>query len=269
MLPPAEMRRRARELSAVLERHGIADAKHLAKRLLEAGAAAMAEQVAQMKDRVAPELMVGMIEDLAFLEQSTISIKAAISSLVRLVRALKSYAHTDEAVVDVDITEGLETTLTILHNQLRYGITVSKLYAPLPKVLVYMDELNQVWTNLIHNAVQAMNGKGELTVETFQEGQDVGVRITDSGPGIPPAVMPRIFEPFFTTKPAGEGTGLGLGIARQIVDKHGGRIEVESQPGCTSFTVRLPLAGPPREGERPEGEPPEPGDEDRTPNADR
>jgi signal transduction histidine kinase len=195
---------------------------------------------------VAPELMVGMIEDLSFLEQSTLSITAAISSLVRLVRALKSYAHTDqEAIVDVDITEGLETTLTILQNQLRHGITVVKLYAPLPKVSVYMDELNQVWTNLIHNAVQAMNGKGELILETFQEGDQIGVRVVDNGPGIPPSVLPRIFEPFFTTKPAGEGTGLGLGIAQQIVEKHGGRISVESRPGRTAFVVWLPLSGPP------------------------
>jgi signal transduction histidine kinase/HAMP domain-containing protein len=246
-LPPTEMRRRARDLATVLARHGIEDARRLAKRLLEAGAANMIDQVAVLKDRVAPELMVGMIEDLAFLEQSTVSIKAAISALVRLVRALKSYAHTDqEPSADVDITDGLETTLTILHNQLRYGITVTKNYAPLPKVLVYMDQLNQVWTNLIHNAVQAMNGKGELTLETFQEGQEIGVRVIDNGPGIPPTVMPRIFEPFFTTKPAGEGTGLGLGIARQIVEKHGGRMQVESRPGRTCFTVRLPLSGAPR-----------------------
>ncbi len=244
LMPPAEMRRRSRELALVLE-HTVPEPKRVAKRLLEAGAGRMAEYVARMAGRVSPDLMVGTIEDIGFLERSTSSIKVAISALVRLVRALKSYAHSDEAAItDVDLTDGLETTLTILHNQLRYGITVTKVYAALPRVPVYMDQLNQVWTNLIHNAIQAMDGKGEITIETFQRGAEVGVSITDNGPGIPPAIMPRIFEPFFTTKPPGEGTGLGLGISRGIVEKHGGRVEVESRPGRTAFTVLLPLAGP-------------------------
>jgi signal transduction histidine kinase len=110
---------------------------------------------------------------------------------------------------------------------------------------VFVDDLNQVWTNLIHNAVQAMKGKGQLTIETFVDGGEVGVRITDDGPGIPADVLPRIFEPFFSTKPRGDGVGLGLGIARQIVEKHGGQIAVETRPGMTTFTVVLPIDGPP------------------------
>jgi len=101
-----------------------------------------------------------------------------------------------------------------------------------------------VWTNLIHNAVQALGGRGGIVIETKVEGPHVAVTIEDNGPGIPPDVMPRIFEPFFTTKAKGEGTGLGLGIVKQIVDKHGGRIDVSSQAGCTRFTVSLPVAGP-------------------------
>jgi signal transduction histidine kinase len=127
---------------------------------------------------------------------------------------------------------------------------VTRDYAELPAVPVYVDELNQVWTNLIHNAVQALGGKGELLIETRvadeKEGGHVAVTVQDNGPGIPSDVMPRIFEPFFTTKPKGEGTGLGLGIVKQIVDKHGGMIDVTSKPGCTRFTVRLPIAGPQR-----------------------
>jgi signal transduction histidine kinase/HAMP domain-containing protein len=248
LMPPTEMRRKARELASGLEAKGIADSRRLAKRLLEAGAGPIVEDVIRLSGRVPPDLVVGIVEDLSFLERSSLSIQAAISALVRLVRALKSYAHSDqqEAIVDVDIHDGLETTLTILHNVLRYGITVTRSFAQLPRVPVYQDELNQVWTNLIHNAAQAMNGKGELAIETLQREAEIGVRIVDNGPGIPPEIMPRIFEPFFTTKPPGEGTGLGLGISQRIVEKHGGRIEVESRPGRTTFTVWLPLHRPPR-----------------------
>jgi signal transduction histidine kinase len=129
---------------------------------------------------------------------------------------------------------------------LKYGISVTRNYAELPAVPVYVDELNQVWTNLIHNAVQALGGRGDIIIETRLDGPYVAITIEDNGPGIPPDVMPRIFDPFFTTKPKGEGTGLGLGIVKQIVDKHGGKIDVSSKPGCTRFTVRLPVAGPPR-----------------------
>jgi signal transduction histidine kinase len=252
LMPATEMRRRARDLAEVLaSAAGITDPKRVAKRLVEAGADDMAQTVVRVADRAPPDLVVGIVEDLAFLQRASQSIRIAISSLVRLVRALKSYAHTDqEAVVEVDITEGLETTLTILHYMLRYGITVNRVYAPLPAVPVYMDELNQVWTNIIHNAVQAMDGRGELTLETFPGEGEVGVRIIDGGPGISPEVMPRIFEPFFTTKPAGEGTGLGLNIAKKIVEKHGGRVTVESAPGRTAFTVYLPLQGPASETRR-------------------
>jgi signal transduction histidine kinase len=114
-------------------------------------------------------------------------------------------------------------------------------------VPVYVDELNQVWTNLIQNAQQALTKRsasgGKITIDSVHEGLWVVVRVTDNGPGVPPHVLPRIFEPFFTTKAKGEGTGLGLGIARQIVHKHGGAMRCESQPGRTRFEVRLPIGG--------------------------
>jgi signal transduction histidine kinase len=164
------------------------------------------------------------------------------------VGTLKTYTHTDQVrLEEVDLTEGIETTLTILHNVLRYGIKVTRKYGDLPRVPVYVDELNQVWTNLIQNSVQAMNGEGQLLIETFQEGELVCVRIMDDGPGIPEEVREKIFEPFFTTKPRGEGTGLGLSIVQTIVDKHGGTIEIDSKPGATACTVRLPVTGPPDE----------------------
>ena len=145
-----------------------------------------------------------------------------------------------------DLHEGIENTLVILHSELKYGITVTRKYAELPAVPVYVDELNQVWTNLIHNAVQALAGNGEIVIETRLEGPEVAITVEDNGPGITPEIMPKIFDPFFTTKAKGEGTGLGLGIVKQIVEKHGGRIDVTSRPGCTRFTVRLPVVGPPK-----------------------
>jgi len=125
------------------------------------------------------------------------------------------------------------------------GINVKRSYGKLPPITAYVGELNQVWTNLIHNAAQAMGHRGELLIETKVEDGDVQVAIQDSGPGIPADVLPRIFEPFFTTKSKGEGTGLGLSISARIVEKHGGTIRVESEPGRTRFTIRLPIEGPP------------------------
>jgi two-component system, NtrC family, sensor kinase len=117
----------------------------------------------------------------------------------------------------------------------------------LPLVLCYADELNQVWTNLIYNALQAMENQGTLTIDVKQQKDSVQVSITDSGTGISPEVMPRLFERFFTTKPTGKGSGLGLDIVRRIVDKHQGTIKVNSQPGLTTFTVSLPFEIKPEE----------------------
>ncbi|MEL6249415.1 MAG: ATP-binding protein, partial [Cyanobacteria bacterium J06627_15] len=127
------------------------------------------------------------------------------------------------------------------HNQIKYGVTVERHYQDLPQIWCYFDELNQVWTNLIHNALQAMDNRGTLTIEGAAETDGLVVRITDSGSGIPPEVQDRIFQPFFTTKAPGEGSGLGLDIVRRIIEKHHGSISVTSMPGKTTFTVRLPL----------------------------
>jgi len=155
---------------------------------------------------------------------------------------LKSYSHLDQQAIrsDADLHDGLETTLTLLHHALR-DILVERRYGILPRVPIFVDELNQVWTNLISNAQQALVGRGTIVIETAVEEPWVVVRVIDDGPGVPADVLPRIFEPFFTTKPKGEGTGLGLGIARQIVAKHGGELRCESQPGRTCFEVRLPI----------------------------
>ncbi len=254
---PAQVRRQARELATRLAQLGVPNAENACRTLVEIGAAEAAYNLAQLAQAPADgdgkasikslEALTGYLEQYAYLFRNTHAIRTAIRRITRIVGALKGYSHLDQAKVSAsDLHEGIENTLVILHSELKYGINVTRDYAELPAVPVYVDELNQVWTNLIHNAVQALGGKGEILIETRVDGDSVAVTVQDNGPGIPPDVMPRIFEPFFTTKPKGEGTGLGLGIVKQIVDKHGGRIDVTSRPGCTRFTIRLPIAGPPR-----------------------
>jgi signal transduction histidine kinase len=146
-------------------------------------------------------------------------------------------------VQNVDIVKSLETTLTILNYKLKRGVVVLRDYSQVPFLVnSFGSELNQVWTNVIDNAIDAMGGKGELRVRTYRDDSCVVVEIGDNGPGISPEVKTHIFEPFFTTKAVGEGTGLGLDTVQRIVKKHRGSIQVESEPGNTRFRVRLPLA---------------------------
>jgi len=161
-----------------------------------------------------------------------------------IVKAVKTYSFLDQAPIQqVDIHEGLENTLVMLKYKLKTGVEINRDYAPdLPHIEAYGSELNQVWTNLIDNAVDAMQGQGEISLRTYARSDNVIVEIADNGPGIPPEVQQRIFEPFFTTKGPGTGTGLGLHIVYNIVvDKHHGQITVRSQPGETCFQVTLPV----------------------------
>jgi signal transduction histidine kinase len=171
-------------------------------------------------------------------------IRNSTSRISELVQTIREYTYLDQArLQDVDIVKSLETTLTILNHELRNGISVRREYQPVPLLVdSFGSELNQVWTNLIQNAVDAMAGKGELRLRTFREDHYVVVEIGDNGPGIAPEVRAHIFEPFFTTKGVGEGTGLGLDTAQRIVRKHRGDIHVSSVPGDTRFQVWLPLA---------------------------
>jgi signal transduction histidine kinase len=165
-----------------------------------------------------------------------------------IVRALKSYSYLGQApILKVDLHEGLDNTLVILRSKLRKGVTVARAYATdLPAIMAYGSELNQVWTNLIDNAVDAMGGSGKITIRTQRDGDWAVIEIEDDGPGIPESVQSRVFDPFFTTKEPGKGTGLGLSTSHTIVtEKHRGSIDVSSRPGMTRFTVKLPIAGPP------------------------
>jgi signal transduction histidine kinase len=174
-------------------------------------------------------------------------IESSTSRISELVGAIKEYTHMDQApVLNVDVAKSLETTLTILNHKLKQGVAVQRDYQSVPLLVnSFGSELNQVWTNIIDNAIDAMHGKGELRIRTYSEDGCAVVEITDNGPGIPEAVQPRIFEPFFTTKGVGEGTGLGLDTVQRIVKKHRGNIQVSSKPGETRFQVWLPLSGAP------------------------
>src|SRR5258707_1845612 len=171
-------------------------------------------------------------------------IESSASRISDLVGAIKEYTFMDQSPVqNVDIVKSLETTLTILNHKLKHGVVVARDYQSIPFLVnSFGSELNQVWTNIIDNAIDAMGGKGELRVRTYREDACVVVEIGDNGPGISPKILPHIFEPFFTTKGVGEGTGLGLDTVQRIVKKHRGNIQVSSKPGDTRFQVRLPLA---------------------------
>jgi signal transduction histidine kinase len=174
-------------------------------------------------------------------------IESSTSRISDLVGAIKEYTHMDQAPVqNVDVVKSLETTLTILNHKLKQGVVVKRDYQRDPLLVnSFGSELNQVWTNIIDNAIDAMHGKGELRVRTYHDDGCAVVEISDNGPGIPGEVQPHIFEPFFTTKGVGEGTGLGLDTVQRIVKKHRGNIQVNSTPGDTRFQVWLPLAGTP------------------------
>jgi signal transduction histidine kinase len=170
-------------------------------------------------------------------------IESATSRISDLVGAIKEYTHMDQAPVqNVDVVKSLETTLTILNHKLKQGVVVQRDYQRVPLLVnSFGSELNQVWTNIIDNAIDAMHGEGELRIRTYREDGCVVVEIGDNGPGIPEEVQPHIFEPFFTTKGVGQGTGLGLDTVQRIVKKHRGNIQINSKPGDTRFQIWLPL----------------------------
>jgi len=182
---------------------------------------------------------------LSELKRGLATIDIATDRASKVVFALKTYARYEQSgeKTTASITEGIDTILTLYQNQLKQGVEVIKNYAEIPPILCYPDELNQVWTNLVHNALQAMDYRGILTIDLAEQDGQVKISVTDSGKGIPEEIKGKIFEPFFTTKPPGEGSGLGLDIVKKIVQKHQGKIAVESIPGQTTFHVFLPMSG--------------------------
>jgi two-component system, NtrC family, sensor kinase len=181
---------------------------------------------------------------LTSLQRSAQTIATGVNLAAKVVFALKSYAHHNISgeKVNVDVISGIETALTLYQNYFKYGIEIVKEYTEIPPILCFPDELNQAWMNLIHNALQAMDYQGTLTLSVMAAERAVVVCISDSGKGIEPETLPRIFDPLFTTKPIGEGTGLGLSIVKRIIEKHDGKIEVSSAPGHTTFCITLPTS---------------------------
>ncbi|MCB1189790.1 MAG: GHKL domain-containing protein [Leptospiraceae bacterium] len=183
-----------------------------------------------------------LLEHISQIQRNLNNIKYSIKSVVKIIKALKYYSHIDQAnFIIADITEGIENTLIIMNNQLKHGVEVIKNYIEKPIVPCYIDELNQVWTNIFQNAIHAMKGRGILTITTYTKEKYAYVEIKDTGYGIPPEVIDRIWDPFFTTKKQGDGSGLGLGIVKGIIEKHKGKISVNSKPGETIFTIQLSL----------------------------
>ena len=237
--------RREDEIDTILRSHGHNDQRQLAAdlarrnvdpRVLEQLFVSMDAETA----RAALVRIAASLEVWSLLDQ----IESSTSRISDLVRAIKEYTFMDQSMVqNVDIVKSLENTLTILNYKLKHGVTVERDYGTVPLLVnSFGSDLNQVWTNIIDNAIDAMNGKGTLRVRTYTEDNCAVVEIVDNGPGIPEDIQARIFEPFFTTKKVGEGTGLGLDTVQRIVKKHKGSIQVESRPGQTCFQIWLPLS---------------------------
>ncbi|MEG5047357.1 CBS domain-containing protein [Microcoleus sp. B4-C1] len=246
-LSSKEKRQLKKLLQGQLESENIGDAASLACTLLDIGIGNNVEPFLPLLKDSQSRNIVQIAYQFATVQKSTKNIATATDRAAKIVFALKSYSRYDQSgsKVIANITDGIDTVLTLYHYQIKHGVEVVRNYGTnLPSVLCYPDELSQVWTNLVHNALQAMGNKGVLKIDVKHQANAISVSITDSGPGIPPEIMPRIFEPFFTTKPPGEGSGLGLDIVQKILEKHQGGLQVESVPGQTKFTISLPIGIP-------------------------
>jgi signal transduction histidine kinase len=228
-LSSKEERQLRKALQQQLEERAIANARTLANQIVELGVYEDIESFfCLLQESNSPNILEAAYQ-ISCLYKNTNTIKTATDRAAKVVVALKKYTHFDhyDQKIISNLSEGIETILTLYEGQFKQGVEVIKNYeSGLPLVLCYPDKLNQVWTNLIHNALQAMNNQGTLEIDLKQQEENVIVRITDSGPGIPPENIPKIFKAFFTTKPAAEGSGLGLDIVKKIIDKHQGTITV-------------------------------------------
>jgi signal transduction histidine kinase len=245
LLDPLARGDREYEVQAWLEERGVDEAWELAPALVGAGWDLPA--VERVAASFGSEYLLSVVRWLgagAAIFALLSEVGESVERISEIVKAVKTYSYLDQAPIqNVDVHEGLENTLVILRHKLKAGVRVTRDYAAdLPRIEAFGSELNQAWTNIIDNAVDAMQGQGELRLRTSRSGANVLVEIGDSGPGIPPEIQERIFEPFFTTKPPGIGTGLGLHITyNTIVQKHRGQIRIVSQPGETTFQIELPI----------------------------
>ncbi len=238
-----EERQQKKEILSYLKTIPLDNAEALTEYLLDmTDASDLDELRPYLQDENAYQI-VSIAHNLSALERNNQTILTAISKASKVVFSLKNFSHHDMTGDKIlsNINYGIQTVLVLYQNFLKQGCTVIENFGELPDILCYPDELNQVWTNLIHNALYAMQNQGTINIDTFMEDNEVVVKITDDGSGIPVDIQERVFLSFFTTKPAGEGSGLGLGICKRIIDKHQGKISLISKPGETTFTVRLPI----------------------------
>jgi signal transduction histidine kinase len=235
---------REEKLANWLQARGVATAWELAPTFISASVEMSCLETLTSKLPVASHTdALGWLEARLKLRILLGEVEQSTGRIAELVKAVKSYSYMDQSPMqEVDIHEGIESTLTMLGHKLK-NVTLNRSFdRSVPRIMAYGSELNQVWTNLIDNAIDAVKGTGRICVGTCLEDNHLVVEIVDNGPGIPPEVQAHLFEPFYTTKAVGSGTGLGLIISNRIVaDRHGGEIEFESKPGETRFTVRLPL----------------------------
>ena len=252
-LAPLEQSDREEQLTGWLEAHQVQDAWKLAPVLVEAGVDS--GELDSLVEHIGPEPLgevFGRVAALLTAAALVHEIEHSTARISELVKAIKEYSYMDQAPEqEVDLHSGLDSTLTIMAYKIRKAdVAIVREYdRSLPRICAYGSELNQVWTNLIDNAVDAMSGNGtssvkQLTVRTAHDPVGVLVEVADTGLGIAPEIQSRIYDPFFTTKPVGEGTGLGLDAVSRIVRKHRGDIRVDSKPGDTRFQVRLPISRP-------------------------
>ena len=245
-LTPLEASDREDELGDWFDDHGVSGGWDLAPTFVQAGLDVpwLERIVASVDDESMVESAIRWLNYTIETELLMNEIADSTARVSTLVNAAKQYSQMDRAPYQrVDLRELLDSSLVMLGRKIGDSVTVVKEYDPtLPQIPAYAAELNQVWTNLIDNAVAAMDGRGTLTVRTRRDGDMALIEIGDTGPGVPEEIRSRIFEPFFTTKPVGEGTGLGLDISwRIVVKKHRGDLRVESEPGDTRFQVRIPI----------------------------
>jgi two-component system, NtrC family, sensor kinase len=256
-----EARAIRKKVLSILEAKGTKNVEVIADYIVDLGLVEALEQEEPILSHTEIEKYLSIANDLFGIRKKSTVIQTSAERVSKIVKSLKSFMHFDqnETKMMSDLTEGMETVLIILHNKIKYGIEVIKNYGDnVPQIPCYPDELNQVWTNLIHNAIQAMSEKGTLQIDIERltnltgtpdidkrnpdyKGGYVAVSIQDSGSGISPEIRTKIFQAFFTTKPAGEGSGLGLHIIGKILEKHAGALYLESEPGKTRFTVILPV----------------------------
>jgi signal transduction histidine kinase len=243
-LTSREERQVTKDATKLLEEQGIQNGKQVAQQLVQIGFKDGFEKYMPVFRSTRSAELLEMANLLGKFRSNINNVGLAVAKTQKIVFALKNYSrrgHT-EAAVQFDLMENIQTVLTIYDSQLKYGVNVNiNSSGSIPTLWGWPEELNQVWTNIIHNSIQAMDNRGDLTIDiTLPDAKHVTVAITDTGVGIPEHVMSKIFDAFFTTKPAGEGSGLGLNIVRKIIDKHEAVIDVKSQPGCTTFTITLP-----------------------------